>query len=62
MTSARRGISEKLTLGEKWGGGGGVPYKVDINHDALKGWGKEKPKLRKKILLRSGLSFLGLNF
>ena len=22
-------------------GGGGVPYKVDINHDALEGWGKK---------------------
>ena len=29
------------------GEGGGVPYKVNINHDALKGWGKEKPKWRK---------------
>ena len=51
MTSARRkrggggegGSSEmliRLTLGE----GGDIPYKVDTNHDALKGWGKEKPK------------------
>ena len=47
MTSVQRGGgrkgSEKLTKVDI-GGGGGVPYKVDINHDALKGWGKEKPK------------------
>ena len=36
------GVSEKLTKVDIWGGR--VPYKVDINHDDLKGWGKETPK------------------
>ena len=37
-------VSEKLTKVDIGGGGGGFSYKVDINLDALKGWGKEKPK------------------
>ena len=64
-----RGVSEKLTkvdIGGKGGGGGGsgrVPYKVDINHDAVKvkGWG-EKSQSEEKLLMWSRLSFLGLEF
>ena len=53
MTSAWKrgggggGVSKKLTKVDI--GGCVVPYKVDINHDALKGWGKEKPKQEKLI-------------
>ena len=41
MTSARKrgeggGVNEKLTKVDM-GGGGGVPYKVDIHHDTPKG-------------------------
>ena len=33
--------------GEK-GGGGGAAYKIDINHDALKGWdGGKKSQMKK---------------
>ena len=40
----------KVDIG--WGGGGwGVPYQGDSNHDALKRWGEEKPN-EEKLLLR----------
>ena len=39
------------------GEGGGVPYKVDINHDALKGWGKEKPNKEKVLLIEIWATF-----
>ena len=41
------------------GGGGGIPYKVDINHNTAKGWGKEKSN-EEKLLLRSKPPLLGL--
>ena len=48
--SSERGwgwVCEKLTI--TWGGGGGGAYKVDINHDDLKGWGKEEPNEEKLL-------------
>ena len=38
-----------MTSAQSGGGGGGIPYKVDINHDTPKDWGKKKPN-EKKLL------------
>ena len=54
-------VSGRLRKVDIKGRGGGGPYNVDINHDTLKGWGKEKPN-KEKLLLRSGPPFLGLKF